>query len=104
MRACKRGRVRFVAPDEGRERAFPFDQFLRPSRIVDDRIDLSNVEVIDPQKSEHFGESIKFIASKNFATDMSDDEINTYATDPVHFGATLVGLGIADGMVAGRPQ
>ena len=41
LRFCKLLRVRFVTPDEGRQRAFLFDEFLRPSSIVDDRLDLA---------------------------------------------------------------
>ena len=41
LRFCELLGVRFVAPDEGRQRAFPLDELLSPSRIVDDRLDLA---------------------------------------------------------------
>src|SRR5262245_1424965 len=41
LRFCTLLRSGFVTPDEGCKRAFPFDELLSPSRIVDDRFDLA---------------------------------------------------------------
>ena len=71
-------------------------------QMADDcRVSLANITTLDPAKSGQLGAVTQSLGRRSFAEGMSDEELHNYAVEPVHFGAALVALGHADGMVAG---
>ncbi|MCH8327808.1 MAG: phosphotransacetylase, partial [Candidatus Marinimicrobia bacterium] len=71
-------------------------------QLADDcRVSLGNITTIDPAKSDRLDAVTQHLGRLSFAEGMSKEELHRYAIEPVHFGAALVALGDADGMVAG---
>ena len=75
---------------------------LAVSRLADDHnVNLANIEVVDPAKAP-FREAVgDYMTSRDFAAQLSPDELADYSVDPLHFGAAMVALGHAGGLVAG---
>ena len=67
----------------------------------DHRVSLNNITTIDPAASEYFDQVTAHIAALGFAQEMEAAQLQAYIAEPVHFGAAMVALGLADGMVAG---
>ncbi len=71
------------------------------SHADDQRLDLSNVHIMDPVDSSHMDSMIEWVRHRKFAAGMDKTALREYLTEPVHFGGALVAIGEADGMVAG---
>ena len=67
----------------------------------DHRLDLSNTHIADPDKDDRLPEIIAYAAQRKFAKKLNSAELSEYCSDPIHFGAGLVGIGAADAMVSG---
>ena len=67
----------------------------------DHRLDLANIQVVDPDKSPHFDGIQDHVSRLKFAAEMTSQELDAYLRDPVHHGAGLVDTGVVDGMVVG---
>ncbi|MEE9162289.1 MAG: phosphate acyltransferase, partial [Candidatus Neomarinimicrobiota bacterium] len=75
---------------------------LAVQALADDhRSNLSNIQVLDPDKSPHADGIRAHVTGLKFAADLSPDELDTYLSDPVHQGAGMVATGVVDAMVVG---
>jgi phosphate acetyltransferase len=70
--------------------------------LADDHgLDISNLHILDPEKSPHEPRIIEQAARKKFAGKLEPGQLELYLRDPVPHGAGLVAIGEADAMVAG---
>ena len=75
---------------------------LAVQALADDhRLDLANIQVVDPDKSPHFDRIRDHVGRLKFAGELTSQELEAYLRDPVHHGAGMVAAGAVDGMVVG---
>jgi phosphate acetyltransferase len=91
-----------IVDDLGLARVILVGPKLAVQALADDhRVNLANIHIEDPTKSGQRGAVDELLKGLSFANDLSPEELQTYGSDPVHFGAALVALSKADAMVAG---
>ncbi|MFC1480769.1 phosphate acetyltransferase [Candidatus Neomarinimicrobiota bacterium] len=87
---------------DGQARVILIGKPLAIQMLADDhRLDLSNTHIVDPDQDNRLIQIIAHAAEKKFAKQLSSAELTAYCSNPIHFGAGLVGIGEADAMVAG---
>lgn len=64
-------------------------------------IDISNIELIDPESSNKFKEYSKTFYELRKNKGMTEENANEIIKNPVYFGMMMVKLGDADGLVSG---
>ncbi|MFH0920295.1 MAG: phosphate acetyltransferase, partial [Fibrobacterota bacterium] len=67
----------------------------------DNKIALDNIEVLDPKSFKDIDALTQFLFERRKAKGMTQEEAAKLARDPLFFGDLLVGMGRADGCVAG---
>ncbi len=87
---------------EGLARVVLLGKPLAISALADDhRLKLSNITVVDPDKSPHMEAIRQRVSGLKFAAELTPEELDDYLLNPVHQGAGMVSAGIVDGMVTG---
>ncbi|UCD38440.1 MAG: phosphate acetyltransferase [Fidelibacterota bacterium] len=90
------------ADQEGLARVILLGKPLAIRAIADDcHLDISNLSILEPDKSLYMERLMEHTAPKKFAAEFTPDQLEEYLRDPVHHGAGLVAIGEADAMVAG---
>ena len=64
-------------------------------------IDLSDIEIIDPVKSDHYEEFVKFFYELRKHKGMTYEKAQEIMKDTVYFGVMMVKKNLADGLVSG---
>ncbi|MCE5276540.1 MAG: phosphate acetyltransferase [Planctomycetaceae bacterium] len=64
-------------------------------------LDLSNVEVVDHSQGQLRDRCVQHIFERRKAKGMTLDQAADLLKSPIYFGGAMVGVGVADGMVAG---
>ena len=67
----------------------------------ENNIDITNIEIIDPEKSEKYAEYVQAFYELRKAKGMTEDEARKILKNPVYFGMMMVKQGDADGLVSG---
>ena len=75
------------------------EEILKKSKELN--VDLSNVEIIDPEKSEKLNEYIEAFYELRKNKGMTMGKAEKIVKDPLYFGTMMVKLDDADGMVSG---
>ena len=86
----------------GMARVILIGQPLAAQALADDHnVSLANIEVLDPAKASLRPQIAEYIGSREFAGQLSGDELESYINDPLHFGAAMVALNHAGALVGG---
>jgi len=64
-------------------------------------IDIADIKIIDPAKSENINEYANTLYELRKAKGMTEEQAQKLAIDPVYYGMLMVKLGEADGLVSG---
>lgn len=117
IQKAKKVKKRIVLPEATDERVVEAAKIIKEDNIADVvlvgckedinkvanniNVDVSDIEIIDPVKSNMHDEFVEFLYELRKSKGMTYEKAQELVKDPVYFGVIMVKLGYADGLVSG---